>query len=1379
MNVKRSAYLAAALILMLACAREETEVVTVPEAQRLTIKASVDPGNPDSKTLRNEENGDVLWTPDDKISLFYGSGTDGGSCFESLSAGNSTSADFEGSIVLDGEGKYFWGLYPYADDNECDGSSVTMTLPDRQAAVSGSFAPGTFLSVGRSTGTNMVFYNVCGGMRIKLSKAGVKKIVFRSFDGPVAGRAKIVLNSNGIPEVESIIEGKNEIVLEAPEGSYLETGKNYYFTIFPHEFSGNYFSLTFETDTEIGTYERTRSFTITRSVIEGFSAAVDSRTEYKTITGRIRNRQEFISFIESQAAGAGTDDIYILEADIDLSGWTASPAASFAGTFEGSGHTISGLQSGVPFFTNLSGTVRDLTIDGSCSFTPSCNTFGIIAGSSEGIISNVTNKAPVSLNGESLTSSVLVAAIAGSSTGSISCCTNEGPISVAMSGAVKAVGVAGIVAYDTAAVDNCVNKGAISFSAAYISAKSAVIDISSTVPSIGGVVAYGGTEGLTVTGCHNYGTVNYSLNAADNSTSNMNRHQIGGIVGSPSGTVSNCVNHSGGKITVSITSSTPGTAIPYEYIANVGGIGGGDYLCTTKGVCNSRTSYIDCVNEADIELYSDASQTNTAIGGIVGWPGQEAADVSTEVRNCVNQGNITVSGPVKCRIGGIEGGSGVVRSSSSSGTITVLSCDPASSFGGIGGFRHYGHAMTDCEFSGSIVVNAQVVGGVGGLVGKFGTYQTASYLGCSVTGSISATYYNPGYMGLVVGLFGDSATKVITVGSPESPVHVSAASLPGSQATLDKLCGTANASYDHTIYSDLGENHQGCEPFIIDDDSMLETLTDSSINGTAINSNSDVAGVIVNTSTGAGIAGVPVTDGYSFALTDANGVYQMKRDPRSRKVYYTLPAEYELNMSSYHYPDFYSPGIMTDGQKYRVDFSLTPRTVANNFAFIMIGDPQCYRASEANRYVNETIADIKTVAANYSEVYAMTLGDITFDSTSLWETMKNTMADVQLSDGRYLPFFQTIGNHDHDSLMDDTSDDDDDDYRAVLQYVKTFGPENYSFDRGNVHVVVMDNIIVHTKKTSGKPNNYTWEYDGGLTDDQWAWLQADIANVSDKQNKMVFFCAHIPFRWGGSTGGATVYRNYHYNDVLNCLKGFKEAHLMIGHTHYQQNYVHSKICSGGLPVYEHIHGAACGAWWQSNCSSTTSGEPSGYTVYEIEGAHIKDWKFKGTRRDEDFQLRVFDGDDIYYASKSYPLNWFTVSQAAGSASISVLGNVNCQGALVAQVFDDDDTYWTVKLYRKSTGAEIGTFTRIPDGECANIAIVSYWFNVKNKNTDSWSKRTASHYWYYKPASGSPSDMTDWEVRAVHTLPGGTASHTFTCSSITREANFSKEFYFGQ
>ena len=546
--------------------------------------------------------------------------------------------------------------------------------------------------------------------------------------------------------------------------------------------------------------------------------------------------------------------------------------------------------------------------------------------------------------------------------------------------------------------------------------------------------------------------------------------------------------------------------------------------------------------------------------------------------------------------------------------------------------------------------------------------------------------------------------------------------------------------------------------------------TQVKINGTVIQEGNDLAGLIEDKGSGKGIPGVIITDGYNCTKTDENGVYQFKSNALTRFIYYTTPADYKVEApTSPSLPVFYK-AVKPNGELLRTDFTLEKLSGGKetNWTFIGIGDPQCATSSNASRYNSETIPDIKKTTAGKSSVYAMTLGDIVFDSTDMWPTMRASMSAVH-NGTSYIIFFQTIGNHDHDSLQPDTSDNLMDDYNATSTFGKFYGPVNYSFDRGDVHVVSMDDIMVTEQKSSSKSNGKTWSYSGGFTQAQIDWLKQDIALVDNKAEKMIFICCHIPFRNSSAN---------HYPDVLKLMDEFKEAHLMIGHTHYTQNYIYTNTHKGkgGLPLYEHIHGSACGAWWTKSCSSTVSGEPSGYTVYDIEGAHIKDWFFKGTNKDKDFQLRVFDGNEIYYSS-GYPINWYTASQKVGTYSFVVKGNSALKNCFVAQVFNDDDSNWSVALYKKSTGAKIGEFKRLANGTCSNAAMSAHYYNKKGKTSDSYRSWTASHYWYYKPASGNPATESDWEVVATQTIPGGKVSHTYKCSTLTAEKNLEKEFHF--
>ena len=92
-----------------------------------------------------------------------------------------------------------------------------------------------------------------------------------------------------------------------------------------------------------------------------------------------------------------------LEADIDLSGADFAPIPTFGGTFEGQGHTISGLSitgsgnvRGLFRYIQPSGAVRDLHVSGTIAPTDRKNTLGGLVGENQGTITNCSFSGSVS-----------------------------------------------------------------------------------------------------------------------------------------------------------------------------------------------------------------------------------------------------------------------------------------------------------------------------------------------------------------------------------------------------------------------------------------------------------------------------------------------------------------------------------------------------------------------------------------------------------------------------------------------------------------------------------------------------------------------------------------------------------------------------------------------------------------------------------------------------------------------------------------------------------------------------------------------------------------------------------------------------------------------
>ena len=236
---------------ILACSRMEIEQEpkqTISEEICFTAYADVQ-----TKTERQGD-GSVFWNPGDAVSLFFNQGDNGGNRFVAQNTEVSAIAEFKGTITgFAGGGEstggefWFWGVYPYSENNSCDGTSVTLTLPAQQTARAGSFANGLFPTMARSQGLSLGFYNICGGFKFTVSRDDIKAVKFRgNANEDLAGKAKVVWDSNGHPAVSEHLVGDKEITVTAPDNGTFVPGIEYYIVFYPELLSEG-FTLTFIT----------------------------------------------------------------------------------------------------------------------------------------------------------------------------------------------------------------------------------------------------------------------------------------------------------------------------------------------------------------------------------------------------------------------------------------------------------------------------------------------------------------------------------------------------------------------------------------------------------------------------------------------------------------------------------------------------------------------------------------------------------------------------------------------------------------------------------------------------------------------------------------------------------------------------------------------------------------------------------------------------------------------------------------------------------------------------------------------------------------------------------------------------------------------------
>lgn len=248
-----------------------------------------------------------------------------------------------------------------------------------------------------------------------------------------------------------------------------------------------------------------------------------------------------------------TGKTFVMTEDIDLSEYENMFIPIMDGTFDGGGHTITGIRlqeemSDYGFFRYVgpNGTVANLTVEATVTSGEDQENIGIIAGDNKGTIRGCTSRG--TLNGQTN-----VGGIAGKNekTGTISRCGNEAEVD-----GKQATG--GIIGYNEGTVSDCTNSGKVNTNQKVVKSTtngegSINISIPNAVTGMtaddrandtGGIAGY--SEG-SITYCKNEATIGYerlgsatggvvgrqkgSLAYSDNSGVVYGHKDVGGIVG--------------------------------------------------------------------------------------------------------------------------------------------------------------------------------------------------------------------------------------------------------------------------------------------------------------------------------------------------------------------------------------------------------------------------------------------------------------------------------------------------------------------------------------------------------------------------------------------------------------------------------------------------------------------------------------------------------------------------------------------------------------------------------------------------------------------------------------------------------------------------------
>ena len=440
----------------------------------------------------------------------------------------------------------------------------------------------------------------------------------------------------------------------------------------------------------------------------------------------------------------------------------------------------------------------------------------------------------------------------------------------------------------------------------------------------------------------------------------------------------------------------------------------------------------------------------------------------------------------------------------------------------------------------------------------------------------------------------------------------------------------------------------------------------------------------VRDSSGRGIAGVAVSDGFTVVPTNSDGYYSFACSSDTWYIFISLPSEYEVPINEFGQACFYKK---YDSNTNQYNFELKPLAGGkeNKFALFVLTDTHVSTSFRRERFKQETIASIRRHLSN--EVpkglpcYGFTLGDLVSNSsTTNTGSERVNVRDLLSKESVGFPVFQVMGNHDNtfwDTKNPIYADERSSTYniKAQREHEDMFGPANYSFNRGDVHIIGMRNIIY-------KANDVNSNYEVGFTDEQWAWLKQDLALVP--RDKMVVLGCHIRLH------GETI---NHIPEVTALLGEYKEAHIFSGHSHVQRHHENS---GSTKKVFEHNLAAVAGAGWY--CKMCEDGCPIGYNVWIGEGATFSDWYFMSSNKCTDTrpqQIRLYRGNAITGIEKS--LSNKPESSVTGYYKFNFADNV-----LLANVYNAD-TKWVVKVYED--GVYSGNMSVLPSKGLAFSSLI--------------------------------------------------------------------------
>lgn len=449
------------------------------------------------------------------------------------------------------------------------------------------------------------------------------------------------------------------------------------------------------------------------------------------------------------------------------------------------------------------------------------------------------------------------------------------------------------------------------------------------------------------------------------------------------------------------------------------------------------------------------------------------------------------------------------------------------------------------------------------------------------------------------------------------------------------------------------------------------------------------------------VQGAQVSDGVNVTLTDENGWYYLASAKECGHVFVCNPKGYKY-LRKAKYPEFYKT-VDTERPSAveQADFELE-RDEATDHTILFLADIQmCGRNEDIRQYEEHAVGDINTSISNArkqgKDVYVITLGDQSYNT--YWHSYNIGIPEIHESMNLLDPdaIFNCMGNHDNNPKIAG-------DWAASADYREQWGPTYYSFNIGEIHYVVLDNI----EFTNAECKN---TFECNITTSVIKWLRKDLANVS--KDTPIVVCMHAPLFYRPQCSKPNVpdptkYRYNYGSQFYNSVKGFKDVRVFTGHAH--TNYTVSY-----LNMTEYNVGAIGGnLWWTgyfvNGNSVCNDGSPGGYRVLDTSGKELKTY-YKCIGFDNGYQFRCYDLNNCHITASRFAPSyknpadidtWLANGYGFDSSDYNSDGTPKIPNRVLINVFAYD-TNWKVEVLEDGKPLEVSRisgydpFSMISDG----------------------------------------------------------------------------------